>query len=80
MALRTEPPSRSARPPLRAPSRFPAARLAQSAMVAFTWSSVSRIIFAAAMAGPKVPNTTPAWKPRDITVGMKSAASRSRTS
>ena len=33
-----------------------------------------------AMAGPKMPNTTPAWKPRDITVGMKSAARRSMTS
>ena len=35
---------------------------------------------AAAMAGPKMAKTTPAWKPRAITVGMKSAASRSMTS
>ena len=80
MALRTAAPSRRARPPLRAPSRLPAARLAQSAIVLFTWSSVKRRIFAAATAGPKMPNTGPAWKPRAITVGMKSAAIRSMTS
>ena len=80
MALRTAAPSRRARPPLRAPSRLPAARLAQSAIALFTWSSVKRMIFAAATAGPKMPNTGPAWKPRAITVGMKSAAIRSMTS
>ena len=46
----------------------------------FTWSSLSRRIFAAATAAPKMPKTAPAWKPRAITVGMKSAAMRSMTS
>src|SRR5262249_48677930 len=38
MALRAAAPSRRARPPLRAPSRLPAARLAQRAIALFTWS------------------------------------------
>ena len=37
-------------------------------------------LVASAMAAPNTPNTGPAWKPRDITVGMKSAAIRSITS
>jgi hypothetical protein len=41
---------------------------------------VKRRSFAAATAGPKMPNTGLAWKPRAITVGMKSAAIRSMTS
>ena len=68
------------RPPLRAASGLLAARLAQRAIVLFTWSSVNRITFAAATAAPKMPNTGPGWKPRAITVGMKSAAMRSATS
>ena len=76
----TAAPSRRARPPLRAPSRLPLARLAQRAIVLFTWSSVNPITFAAATAAPKMPNTGPAWNPRAITVGMKSAAMRSATS
>jgi hypothetical protein len=42
--------------------------------------SEKRMILAAAMAPPKIPNTGLAWKPRAITVGMKSAAIRSITS
>jgi hypothetical protein len=49
-------------------------------MALFTWFSVSPRILAAATAGPKMPNTTPAWNPRAMTVGMKSAAMRSMTS
>ena len=49
-------------------------------MVLFTWSSSNFKIFAAAIAGPNIPKTGPAWNPRAITVGMKSAASLSITS
>src|SRR4029453_18636189 len=77
--VKTPPPPAHAAPlpPRAAPSRLPLARLAQSAIVQFTWSSVKRSIFAAATAGPKMPNTGPAWNPRAIIVGMKSAARRS---
>jgi hypothetical protein len=59
-ALRTAPPSRKERPPLRAPSRLPAARLTHYAIAPFTWSASRPWILAAAIAAPKIPNTGPA--------------------
>ncbi len=61
-ALRTAPPSRNERPPLRAPSRLPAARLTHCAMALWIWSASRRCNLAAATAAPKIPNTGPAWK------------------
>ena len=75
MALRTAAPSRSARL-----SRLLPARFVQSEIAAWIWSSVNRMILAAATAAPKMLNTGPAWNPRAMTVGIQSAAIRSITS
>ena len=51
---------RNERPPLRAPSRLPAARLTHCATTPWIWSASSRPSLAAAIAAPKMPNTGPA--------------------
>ena len=74
MALRAAAPSRGARL-----SRLLPARFVQSEIVAWTCSSVKRMIFAAATAAPKMLNTGPAWNPRHHRQ-VRSAAIRSITS